>query len=154
MHDLGQQMTTSDLWHCILTFQRSSEALILADLIHAYSGWFGDFGVSWRPETENVAYFSHRHAYCTSLHYPMSIRAIDTVCHQAILPMRVTLFPSGMRCVTNIPSINGNDTLFCSELNVEHAGESFLSLHIQVFQIYWNTHFFISKHYNITLFQM
>ena len=25
MHGLGQQMTTSDLWHCILTFQRSSE---------------------------------------------------------------------------------------------------------------------------------
>ena len=25
MHDLGQKMTTSNLWHCILTFQRSSE---------------------------------------------------------------------------------------------------------------------------------
>ena len=25
MHGLGQRMTTSDLWFCILTFQRSSE---------------------------------------------------------------------------------------------------------------------------------
>ena len=25
MHDLGQHMTKCDLWHCIMTFQRSSE---------------------------------------------------------------------------------------------------------------------------------
>ena len=41
----------------------------------------------------------------TSLHYPMSIMAIDPTCLQAILPMWVTLFPSRMLCVTNIPSI-------------------------------------------------
>ena len=35
----------------------------------------------------------------------MSIMAIDPVCPLAILPMRVTLFPYGMLCVTNIPSI-------------------------------------------------
>ena len=58
----------------------------------------------------------------------MSIMAIDPVCSQAILPMRVTLYPSGMLCVTNIPSINDNDILFCSELNREHTSESFRSL--------------------------
>ena len=71
-----------------------------------------------------MANFSHRHVYSASLHNPMSIMAIDPVCPQAILPMRVTLFHSGMLRVTNISSINGNDTLFCSELNGEHAGES------------------------------
>ena len=47
----------------------------------------------------------------------MSVRAIDTVCPQAILPMRVTLFSSEMLFGTNIPSINCNDTSFCSGLN-------------------------------------
>ena len=82
-----------------------------------------------------MANFSHRHVYSASLHYPISIMAIDPVCPQAILPMRVTLFPSGMLRVTNIPSINGNDTLFRSELNGERAGESFTSLRFAVFEI-------------------
>ena len=64
-----------------------------------------------------MANFSHRHVYSGSLHYPMSIRAIDLVCPQAILPMRMTLFPSGMLCVPNIPLIKSNDTLFRSELD-------------------------------------
>ena len=75
-----------------------------------------------------MANFSHRHVYSASLHYPVSIKAIGLVCLQAILRMRVTLFPSGMLCFRNIPSINGNDILFGSELSGEHAGESFGSL--------------------------
>ena len=63
----------------------------------------------------------------------MSINATDPVCSQAILPLRVTLFPSEMLCVTNIPSMNGDDTLYCSELNGEHAGEDFKLLIIIVF---------------------
>ena len=82
-----------------------------------------------------MANFSHRHVYSASLHHPMSIMAIDPVCPQAILPMRVTLFPSGMLCVTNIPSINDKDTSFCSELNGKHAAESFTSLRVIVFEI-------------------
>ena len=82
-----------------------------------------------------MANFSHRHVYRASLQYPMSIMSIDPVCPQAILPMRVTLFHSGMLCVTNILSINSNDTLFCLELNGEHAGESFRSLQLIVFEI-------------------
>ena len=67
----------------------------------------------------------------------MSIRAIDAVCPQAILPMKVTLFPSVMLCVTmnNIPLINGNDTSYCLELNGENAGESSMSLRLIVFEI-------------------
>ena len=72
-------------------------------------------GVYWGPEIEYVANFSHIHAYSASFHYPMSARAIDPVCPQAVLPMRVTLFPFGMLWVTNIPSINCNDTSFSSE---------------------------------------
>ena len=68
-----------------------------------------------------MANFSRRHVYSASLHYPMSIRAIDQVCPQAILPMRVTLFLSGMLCVTNIPTINGNDTLLYIELNKKNT---------------------------------
>ena len=80
-----------------------------------------------------MANFSHRHVNSASLHYPMSIMAIDPVCLQAILPMM--LFPSSMLCVTNIIYINGNDTLFCSELNGEHAGETYRSLQRIVFEI-------------------
>ena len=83
-----------------------------------------------------MANFSHRHVYSASLHYPISIRAIDPVCAQVILAMSVTLFPSEILCVTNIPSINGNITPFCSELNGEHAGECSMSLRFIVFEIY------------------
>ena len=72
-----------------------------------------------------MANFSHRRVYSDSLHYPMSIMAIDPVCSQTILPIWVTLFPSGMICVTNILSINGNNTLFCSVLKGKHAGARF-----------------------------
>ena len=82
-----------------------------------------------------MANFWHGNVYSTSLHYPMSIRAIDPVCPQVILPMRVTLFPSGTLCVTNIPSRNRADTLYCSELNGEHAGESGMSLRSIFFEI-------------------
>ena len=94
------------------------------------------FGVSWGPETEYVANFLHGHVYSASLHYPMSIGAIDLVCPQAILPMRVTLYPSGTLCVTYIPSRNCNDTLYCWELNGEHAGENRMSLRSIVFEIW------------------
>ena len=78
--------------------------------------------------------FSHIYVYSASLDYPMSIRAIGSVCSQAIFPMRRTLFPSGVLCVTNVPSING-DALFCLELNGEHASEGFMSLRFKVFEI-------------------
>ena len=83
-----------------------------------------------------MANFLHRHVYSASLHSAISIMAMDPVCPQAILPMRVMLFTSGMQCVTNIPFINSNDTLFCSEFNGKHAGESFMSLRLIVFEIY------------------
>ena len=83
-----------------------------------------------------MANSSHRHVYTASLHYPVSIRAIDAVYPQAILPMRVTLLPSGMLGVTNIRSINRNGTSFCSELNGEHAGGSFMSLRLIVIETY------------------
>ena len=43
-------------------------------------------GASCGPEAEYVANFLHGHVYSASLHYPMSIGAIDPVCPQAILP--------------------------------------------------------------------
>ena len=82
--------------------------------------------------------FSHSHVHSASLHYPVSIMAIDPVYPQASLPMRVTLFPSGMLCATNIPSINGNDALFCSQLNGEHAGGNVRSLRLIVVFLYAN----------------
>ena len=82
-----------------------------------------------------MANFSHRHVYSASLHYLISIMATDPVCPQAILPIRATLFPSGMLCDTNIPCVHGNDTLFFSELNGEHAGESVRSLRLIVFEL-------------------
>ena len=94
------------------------------------------FVVSGGPGSQCVTYFSHSHVYNACLHYPMPIRAIDSVCPQAILSMSVTLFTSGTLCVTNIPSINCNYTLCCSELNGENAGEGFRSLQLIVFEIY------------------
>ena len=91
-----------------------------------------------------MANYLHRHVYIAFLHHPMSIMVIDPVCRQATLPMRVTPFHSEMLCVKNIPSINGNDTLFCSRLNDtlfcsrlngKHAGEGFRSLRFIVFEI-------------------
>ena len=79
-----------------------------------------------------MASFSLRHVFSASLHYPMSIMAFDSLCPRVILPMRLTLFPSGVLCVTNIPSNSGNDTFYCSELSEEHAGESFRSLRLIV----------------------
>ena len=67
----------------------------------------------------------------------MSFRVIDPFCPQAILPMKVTLFSSEMLSVTNIPSINCNDTSFCLELNGGNAGQSFMSLQIILFEIFW-----------------
>ena len=75
------------------------------------------------------------YVYRASLHYPMSIRAIDPVCPQAILPMRVTLFHSGTLCVTRIPSRNCDDKLYCLELNGKHDGENCISLKPIVFEI-------------------
>ena len=104
-----------------------------ADPIHTYSGFFFGGGGSGGPETEYVANFSLMHVYSASLHYPILVKAIDLVCPQAILPMGVTLFPSGTLCATNIPSINHNDTIFYSEMSEKHDGETFMSLRFTVF---------------------
>ena len=74
----------------------------------------------------------HRHVSSASLYYPMSIRAIGSVCPEAILAMSVTLFTSGTLCATNIPLINCNNALSFSELNGEHASEGFRSLRLIV----------------------
>ena len=71
--------------------------------------------------------FPHGHAYSASLYYPMSLKDFDPVCPQAILAMSVALFPSGTLCVTNIPSIICSNIVFCSELNGELAGESYVA---------------------------
>ena len=86
-------------------------------------------------EPEYVANFSHRHDYSDSLHYPMPIRVLAQFALRRFC-RGLTLFPSGMLCVTNIPSINCNDTYVCSELNGEHAGESCMSLRFIVVEIY------------------
>ena len=92
------------------------------------------WGFSWGPETEYVATFLHEHVCSASLHYPMLIRAIDPVCPKAILPIKVML--CRMLYVTNIPLRNCNDTLFCSELNGNHADDSFVRLRFISFEIY------------------
>ena len=116
--------------------------MALADTIHTYSGYFGGLGFLevMRPNTWLIYHIDmfinmFYSASLEPLHYPISVRAIDPVCPQAVLPMRVTLFPSGKLCVTNIPSINCKDTSFCSELNGEHAGASSMSLQFAVFEV-------------------
>ena len=136
MHDLGQQKSTSVLWHCILTFQRSSETTDLGcPYAYLYEYWqiwrFLGFLEVLRPNMWLFFTF-----LIFSLHYPMSISPIEPVCPQTILAMSVPLFPSVMLCVTNIPLINCNSTLFCSEVNGKHAGESFRSLQYIGFKIY------------------
>ena len=78
---------------------------------------------------------SNIHIYGASLQYPMSVRIIDPICPQTILSMRVMLFRSVILCVTNIPSINCNNTLFCSDLNGKHASENLMSLLFIVIEI-------------------
>ena len=84
-------------------------------------------GVSWGPEIECVANFSHKYVYSASLQ--KSISVIDPACPQAISAMSVTM----ILCVTSISSINCNNTLFCLEFNEEYAVESFMSLRFIVF---------------------
>ena len=83
-----------------------------------------------------MANFLHEHVYGASLHYLMSIRTIDPVCPQAILPMLVTLYPSGTLCATNIPLRNNNDAYDFTELDGKYSGESFMSLRFIVFELY------------------
>ena len=93
--------------------------------------------VFFKLQTKSMAhdFFLHGHVYSASPHYPMHIRAIDPVYPQAILPMGVTLFPSGTLCATYIPSRDCNNTICCSALNGEHAGEDVMSLQFIVFEI-------------------
>ena len=65
----------------------------------------------------------------------MPVRAIDPVCPQTVLPMGGNAVPIRMLCVTNIPSVNGNDTLFCADLKGKRTVESFRSLRFTVFDI-------------------
>ena len=83
-----------------------------------------------------MADFSNRHVSSVSRHSPMSIRAIGSVCHQAILAMSVMLVTSGTLCATNVSLINSNNALYCSELNREYAAEGFRSLRFVVYDIY------------------
>ena len=106
-------------WH----FKGHPRSMTLADPIHTYSGYFGAFCCCFfGVETEHVI-FSHRYVNSASLHCPMSFRPIDTVCSQAILPMKVTLFSSGILCVTDITSIKCKEYSFCSELNENTLGK-------------------------------
>ena len=129
-------------------FKGHPRSLTLADLTHStYLRIMANLSatvntVSWGTETEYVANFSHGRVYSASLHYPVSISAIDPVCPQQIFLMRLTLFPSGTRYATNIPSINliffyklQKNALSCW-LNVEHAGENFMSLRLVVLEMY------------------
>ena len=59
MGDIGQNMTKSDLWHCILTFPSSSEITDLGRP-RLTCGLIGGLQVSCGPETKYLIHFSHR----------------------------------------------------------------------------------------------
>ena len=92
-------------------------------------------------QSEYVANFSHRHVYSASLSEPMSIRAIDQVCPQAILPMSVTLFPFGMLCVTNISSISCNALHFVPNW----TGNTLVSVLCTTTYSYWGRYTYVCK---------
>ena len=95
---LGQKMTTSDLWHCILTFRISSE---VTDLGRPYTcmqwlNWrFLELLRSW---DRICGSFFTWICYWTSSPFPTSIRAIGSVC-------------------TTDTERYRNDTSFCSEFH-------------------------------------
>ena len=98
VRDIGQRMTISDNWNCILTFWRTSQANDLG-WPHNYLYWlnwrfFFGFPVALRPKRLSVR--PHWHIYRTFWTLQISARAIDPVCPQAIFPARVTLFHSRM----------------------------------------------------------
>ena len=99
MRDLGQIMTTYDLWHCILTFRGSSEVTDLADTVLTCSSQMGGFrGFLSSCARICGSFFSYRPVYRASLPFPMSVRAFGV-----IFPGRV-MFPSRMLYITNIRS--------------------------------------------------
>ena len=137
MHDLGQHMTTSDLWHCILILQRSSEVhwpwLTPCLPIVANMAVLGLIEVL-RPNTRLI------------FHIQMFIVPFYTIrCQTAplnqlalewFLEMIVTLFPSETLCATNIPSISYNNMLFLPGIERRAAGENCRPLRFIVFEIY------------------
>ena len=111
---IPQKRLTVGVWHCQHRLQsprkpleqvfskiQTTECKISVSLVAP--SWNAPAGTTvfegrpplWTAWRSHVANFLHGHVYCASPHYPMSIRAIDPVCPQAILPPRVTLFPSG-----------------------------------------------------------
>ena len=69
-------------------------------------------------------FFSHRPVYKASPTFPVSTRAIDSVCNRAVFSVSVT-FPFGTSYVTNIWLVCHNNTSFSSELHGDHAGGGF-----------------------------
>ena len=126
MRDLGQNMTISDLWHCILAFRRSSEVTDLGRPILTYGSLIGGFGVSWGPLTKYVVHFSHRPVLKASLPFQTSIGDFRSLCPRVIFPVSEAFFPYGMLYKTNIRSRYRNNTSFCSKFNGEHVGEGFV----------------------------
>ena len=104
--------------------------------MHTYSGELGGFWCFLRSWDRIRKPFFHKGMFIVSLHYPMWIRAIDPVCPQAILPMKATLLPFGMLCVTIIPAINCSNTLLCLELSGKDAGKRFMPLWFKLFDIH------------------
>ena len=103
MRDLGQKTTISDLWYCILNFRWQTEVMTLAEPMLAYNGLISGlwgFLMSWY----RVCSFFHTGLFIGPFHHfrCASIRAIDSVCHRAVFPMKVTWFLLGMLNVTNI----------------------------------------------------
>ena len=69
--------STSDLWHCILTFRRPSDVMTLVDPMLPYSGQISDFIgllMSWYRIQCHVAHFSHRSVHRAAWPYQKSIR--------------------------------------------------------------------------------
>ena len=79
--------------------------------------------------------------YMTSWQFPMSIKAIDSVCPQAIFRVRLTLCPSWKQYITIILPRYRNKTPFYSESNGTWAGECFVALLI----ISWDWAFEVGK---------
>ena len=137
MHRLGQHMTTSDLWHCLLTFQRLSK---VTDL-----GW---------PHICIVANL----AVLGCLEVPIPHTWLFSHIDMFIVPLQTIRFQSGpltqftlrrfcrlgWRCslpgcfaMCHTYSTNKRQPHFvCSESNEEPACKSFMSLRLTVFEIY------------------
>ena len=120
MRDLGQNMSISDLRHCILTFRRSFESQVTDRCFWDFLE-IGVFGISWGPEAEYEVHFWHRPPFKVFYRFGCQWGHFTQFALGRFIRWGLRCSLTRMLYITNIRSICRKNASFCSELNGEHV---------------------------------